>query len=235
MTTHHSARARRTRTLAAVGAAALTCTFAAPAGAHDVLEGAEPSAGETLTEAPDELVLTYSDAVQQVGNRISVTDSAGEVVAEGEPTADGSVVTFDLPEDLTDGSYTTTWRVVSSDGHPISGTTDFTVAAGSDDAGSSPAQSSEPAEPSRAPSGSSEPAGSPSSEPSTAPSDSASASAEPTESTTTEATGTPSDEAGSDAQDSDQDSSGGLSTTGWVGLGALALVLLAGGALLLRR
>ncbi|WP_404374224.1 copper resistance protein CopC [Kytococcus sedentarius] len=220
MTTHHSARARRTRALAAVGAAALTCTFAAPAGAHDVLEGAEPSAGETLTEAPDELVLTYSDAVQQVGNRISVTDSAGEVVAEGEPTADGPVVTFDLPEDLADGSYTTTWRVVSSDGHPISGTTDFTVAAGSDDAGSSPAQSSEPA-------------GSPSSEPTAAPSDSASA--EPTESTTTEATGTPSDEAGSDAQDSDQDSSGGLSTTGWVGLGALALVLLAGGALLLRR
>lgn len=233
MTTHHSARARRTRTLAAVGAAALTCTFAAPAGAHDVLEGAEPSAGETLTEAPGKLVLTYSDAVQQVGNRVSVTDSAGEVVAEGEPTADGSVVTFDLPEDLADGSYTTTWRVVSSDGHPISGTTDFTVAAGSDDAGSSPAQSSEPAESSGAPSGSSEPAGSPSSEPSTAPSDSASA--EPTESTTTEATVTPSDEAGSDAQDSDQDSSGGLSTTGWVGLGALALVLLAGGALLLRR
>lgn len=233
MTTHHSARARRTRTLAAVGAAALTCTFAAPAGAHDVLEGAEPSAGETLTKAPDELVLTYSDAVQQVGNRVSVTDSAGEVVAEGEPTADGPVVTFDLPEDLADGSYTTTWRVVSSDGHPISGTTDFTVAAGSDDAGSSPAQSSEPAESSRAPSGSSEPAGSPSSEPTAAPSDSASA--EPTESTTTEATGTPSDEAGSDVQDSDQDSSGGLSTTGWVGLGALALVLLAGGALLLRR
>lgn len=233
MTTHHSARARRTRTLAAVGAAALTCTFAAPAGAHDVLEGAEPSAGETLTEAPSELVLTYSDAVQQVGNRVSVTDSAGEVVAEGEPTADGSVVTFDLPEDLADGSYTTTWRVVSSDGHPISGTTDFIVAAGSDDAGSSPAQSSEPAESSRAPSGSSEPAGSPSSEPTAAPSDSASA--EPTESTTTEATGTLSDEAGSDAQDSDQDSSGGLSTTGWVGLGALALVLLAGGALLLRR
>lgn len=233
MTTHHSARARRTRALAAVGAAALTCAFAAPAGAHDVLEGAEPSAGETLTEAPDELVLTYSDAVQQVGNRISVTDSAGEVVAEGEPTADGPVVTFDLPEDLADGSYTTTWRVVSSDGHPISGTTDFTVAAGSDDAGSSPAQSSEPAGSSGAPSGSSEPAGSPSSEPTAAPSDSASA--EPTESTTTEATGTPSDEAGSDAQDSDQDSSGGLSTTGWVGLGALALVLLAGGALLLRR
>lgn len=233
MTTHHSARARRTRALAAVGAAALTCTFAAPAGAHDVLEGAEPSAGETLTEAPDELVLTYSDAVQQVGNRISVADSAGEVVAEGEPTADGPVVTFDLPEDLADGSYTTTWRVVSSDGHPISGTTDFTVAAGSDDAGSSPAQSSEPAESSGAPSGSSEPAGSPSSEPTAAPSDSASA--EPTESTTTEATGTPSDEAGSDAQDSDQDSSGGLSTTGWVGLGALVLVLLAGGALLLRR
>ena len=233
MTTHHSARARRTRTLAAVGAAALTCTFAAPAGAHDVLEGAEPSAGETLTEAPDELVLTYSDTVQQVGNRISVTDSAGEVVAEGEPTADGSVVTFDLPEDLADGSYTTTWRVVSSDGHPISGTTDFTVAAGSDDAGSSPAQSSGPAESSGAPSGSSEPAGSPSSEPTAAPSDSAST--EPTDSTTTEATGTPSDEAGSDAQDSDQDSGGGLSTTGWVGLGALALVLLAGGALLLRR
>lgn len=231
MTTHHSARARRT--LASVGAVALTCTFGAPAGAHDVLEGAEPSAGETLTEAPDELVLTYSDAVQQVGNRVSVTDSAGEVVAEGEPTADGPVVTFDLPEDLADGSYTTTWRVVSSDGHPISGTTDFTVASGSDDAGSSPAESSEPATSSGAPSGSSEPAGSPSSEPSTAPSDSASA--EPTESTTTEATVTPSDDEGSDAQDSDQDSSGGLSTTGWVGLGALALVLLAGGALLLRR
>ncbi|WP_374928790.1 copper resistance protein CopC [Kytococcus sedentarius] len=226
MTMHLAAR---TRTLAAVGVTALALQHGAtPALAHDVLEGSEPAAGETLSEAPEELVLTYSDEVQKVGNRVSVADASGEVVAEGEPTADGPVVTFDLPEHLEDGTYTSTWRVVSSDGHPISGTTDFTVAAdsGGED-GSADASSTEE-------SPAATESDSVAATESASGSDEADASAEPTESATTEATASPSDDA-ADAPQQDDEASGGMNATTWVLLGAVALGLLVGGGLMLRR
>lgn len=201
------------------GGALCAAMLTAPAAAHDVLEGAEPAAGATVSEAPEQITLTYSDEVQKVGNRVSVADASGSVVAEGEPTATGREVTFDLPADLAPGTYTTTWRVVSSDGHPISGETGFTVAGASS---STEASSSPTASASSAPSeASSAPAASASSAPATDATGSTDPSPEPTASTSPSA----------DAEASD--SSGNLGW--WIGLGALGALVLGIGAWVLSR
>ncbi|PKZ40920.1 copper resistance protein CopC [Kytococcus schroeteri] len=196
------------------GATLALCLTAAPASAHDVLEGSEPAAGETLSSAPESLDLTYSDTIQKVGAKVSVTDQDGQVVAEGAPQIDGPTASMELPGDLGEGTYTATWRVVSSDGHPISGTTEFTVGTGG---GSS-----------AAPSGSAAPTGGASEAPSSGETPTEAA---PSGDTTT------SPEAGATQDDGAPEEGGqdGPGTALWVGLGVAALVLVGGGLALARR
>lgn len=116
---------------ALLAATALSLSALAPqAHAHDTLMETVPKDGASVAEAPEVLELTFSDALTPAGHRMSLADAEGKVVAEGEPTLDGPKATFDLPEDLGGGEYALTWRVTSSDGHPISGRTTFTVEGG---------------------------------------------------------------------------------------------------------
>ena len=104
-----------------------------PAAAHDELVSTNPTDGATLTEAPASLELTYSGDIMDVdgANQVRVTNAAGESVTDGAPDIDGKVVTQDLATAAADDTYTVTWRVVSSDGHPIQGTFTYTVGQGS--------------------------------------------------------------------------------------------------------
>lgn len=104
-----------------------------PAAAHDELVSTNPTDGATLTEAPASLELTYSGDIMEVdgANQVRVTNAAGESVTDGAPNIDGKVVTQDLATAAADDTYTVTWRVVSSDGHPIQGTFTYTVGQGS--------------------------------------------------------------------------------------------------------
>ncbi|GAA4427145.1 hypothetical protein GCM10023169_26750 [Georgenia halophila] len=110
--------------------ASLVMVATAPrAAAHDVLLEASPADGETLTEAPDQVTLTFSNELIDSNRAIVVTDSSGQTVAEGAPALDGATATLEVPEPLADGDYTVTWSVVSSDGHRVEGEYPFTVAA----------------------------------------------------------------------------------------------------------
>ncbi|WP_166426672.1 copper resistance CopC family protein [Labedella populi] len=111
----------------ALGIVLAATTAIAPASAHDELVASTPTAGETLDPAPSEITLTYSDNVLEVGIEVSVTDAGGAEYVADEPVVDGSTVTVALDSDMPGGSYQADWRVVSSDGHPISGTIPFTV------------------------------------------------------------------------------------------------------------
>lgn len=123
-----------TRTLVATAAlAAGNLLGMNPAAAHDELVATNPADGATLTEAPASLELTYSGDIMDVdgANQVRVTNAAGESVTDGAPDIDGKVVTQDLATAAADDTYTVTWRVVSSDGHPIQGTFTYTVGQGS--------------------------------------------------------------------------------------------------------
>lgn len=96
--------------------------------AHDELISSDPGAGDTLDEAPDELVLTFSGQIAEVGAQLQVTGGDGAEVVDGDPEVRGT----DLVQPLSDvgpGDYEVIWRVTSSDGHPISGSFAFTVEA----------------------------------------------------------------------------------------------------------
>lgn len=122
---------RRALALAALVAAGFLAT-AAPAGAHADLESTDPPAGAALAaaSAPAEVTLRFTERVELADGAIRVYDGSGdEVPGVGRAQhADrgGAVVTAPLPP-LTDGPYVVSWRVLSQDNHPITGSFTFAV------------------------------------------------------------------------------------------------------------
>ncbi len=101
---------------------------ASPALAHDELIGSDPAAGTQLDALPGALTLTFSGVIAPDAGAsvVEVTDAAGTALADGEPSAQDNVLTQALTGEAS-GVVTVLWKVVSSDGHPISGEFSFTV------------------------------------------------------------------------------------------------------------
>lgn len=98
----------------------------APAVAHDEMTASTPKDGATLDEAPESIKLEFSGELQQIGSEVQVTTGA-ETVTVDEPVLEGRTITSALPDNMPAAKYTVVWRVVSSDGHPISGESTFTI------------------------------------------------------------------------------------------------------------
>ncbi len=101
--------------------------------AHDELLGSDPAAGSSVDALPAEIVLNFSGPVlnEEGSAEFSVTDSAGTEFAAGAPVIDGARVTQPLEGDA-EGTVTVAWKIVSSDGHPVSETFNFTVGTAAD-------------------------------------------------------------------------------------------------------
>jgi methionine-rich copper-binding protein CopC len=123
------ARAARLSTglLALVLAGTAGLLGAAPAAAHDSLTGASPADGATVTTAPEQVVLTFSAQVKDLGLTVLVTSPDGRRVGEGPARVEGRDVVAPLVALTEPGRYTVAYRVVSSDGHPIQGRTAFVL------------------------------------------------------------------------------------------------------------
>ncbi|TQL67890.1 copper transport protein [Nocardioides albertanoniae] len=119
------------RLLVVLAAAAYAVLLSiSPAQAHASLIGTNPEEGAVLEAAPDEVVFTFDEGVTLPPKGVTVYDAKGEEVAS-EASAGGTEMKVALPEasSLGDGSYVVAWRVVSNDGHPISGSLTFAVGA----------------------------------------------------------------------------------------------------------
>lgn len=133
-TTTTPARLRRAARLplglAVVGA--LLALWAVPASAHAVVLASSPADGQVVTEAPDEVRIDFSEAVSIDLGGLTVVDTGGAQVQQGEATLSGDdrILRVGLQDDLDDGTYVANYRVVSADGHPISGAIVFGVGAG---------------------------------------------------------------------------------------------------------
>jgi len=108
--------------------ACLALALAAPASAHAELVRTDPADGAVLATAPSEVRLTFNEPVQVVPDRVRLFGPGGE---ERELTggAVDAVAVLGLPEQLARGTWIIAWRVVSQDGHPISGALAFSVSA----------------------------------------------------------------------------------------------------------
>ena len=102
--------------------------FAVGADAHTALKTVSPKDGAQLTTAPTQVVLTFDDPISESFATVTVTGPGGSV-GSGRAVVDGAVVTQALRPGLADGRYTVAFRVVSADGHPVSDTTTFQLAA----------------------------------------------------------------------------------------------------------
>lgn len=102
---------------------------ASPAQAHDVLTGSNPAADSTIETLPAQMTLTFSAVIsaEPGASEVQVTDAAGTVLTDGAPSVQDNVLTQPLLEGAGSGTITVLWKVVSSDGHPISGQFAFTV------------------------------------------------------------------------------------------------------------
>jgi copper transport protein len=107
---------------------AVVATSAAPAFAHARLELATPANGATLAAAPGEVVFRFDEAVDAGPKAVALYDARGRRAVTGHVlrAAGGAEIGVQLPR-LANGSYAATYRVVSDDGHPISGGVAFTV------------------------------------------------------------------------------------------------------------
>ncbi|ROR81678.1 hypothetical protein SAMN06295974_0923 [Plantibacter flavus] len=130
MTTHAPTRLRRLAVLltaCVLAVAGILTLGAAPASAHDQLLASTPGDGAALDTSPTEATLQYSDSVLTIGAIVLLVDQDEHNWITGEPILNGSDVTARIEDTLPTGAYEIRWRVVSADGHPISGLIPFTV------------------------------------------------------------------------------------------------------------
>ncbi len=95
--------------------------------AHTELVLSTPDDGAVLDAVPDEVELLFSEDLLADSVVVSVEDSAGLVVRVLELEVDGADVVVTWPPGLSGPDYTVNYRVVSQDGHPVSGSLSFTV------------------------------------------------------------------------------------------------------------
>jgi methionine-rich copper-binding protein CopC len=119
----------RLRGLGAALLAMATLLLVAPAQAHDYLVGSTPEQGATLDAAPSQVSLEFNTAIGEKFAQVAVVGPDGTAYSSRDPVVDGAVVTQAVEGIPAGTDVTISYRVVSSDGHPIGGTVGFAVAA----------------------------------------------------------------------------------------------------------
>ncbi|MHA6797801.1 copper resistance CopC family protein [Bounagaea algeriensis] len=98
---------------------------AGTAAAHNTLVDSNPANGAQLRSGPDEARLVYDQPVREGYNTVNVTGPNGDHWAGGEVRVQGNQVTIPLRELGPAGDYAVSYRVLSNDGHPVTGKITF--------------------------------------------------------------------------------------------------------------
>lgn len=110
-----------------------TLVFAFPAKAHDLLVDIQPAAATVLTQGNFEANLTFNNPLLVVGSETNAefaTKLVGSVDWVKHDIAVRDRVLTAQVKLSESGEYDLRWRVVSSDGHPISGVSTFSLQLG---------------------------------------------------------------------------------------------------------
>ena len=125
----------RLRTLRRISGAVIASTVLALAfipgiaSAHAILESSSPEASTLLASSPKEIRLDFDEQVEATLGDVRIYDSEQREVSKSNTersASDTSVVTAEVPT-LKNGVYVVVWRVVSADGHPVTGAFPFEI------------------------------------------------------------------------------------------------------------
>ena len=110
----------------AVAVAALILVGAVPASpafAHAQLLVSTPGISATLTKAPTAVTLQFDDDLIDLagGNQIVVMNAAQKHVDQGTTKLAGATLSVGLKTGLANGKYQVIYKVISNDGHPVTG------------------------------------------------------------------------------------------------------------------
>ncbi|MGH3569917.1 MAG: copper resistance CopC family protein [Pseudonocardia sp.] len=95
--------------------------------AHTRLLSSDPADGTSLAAAPEQVSLTFNEAMQSGFSTITVVGPDGATWQAGDVAVDGPRVSVGLRPLGPAGRYEIGYRVVSDDGHPVSGNLSFTL------------------------------------------------------------------------------------------------------------
>ena len=107
-----------------------TVVFAFPAKGHDLLIDIQPASQAVLTEGSFEAKLTFNNPLLVVEGETNAELSTKPVGSDDWVSHEIAVMDSVLTAQINlseSGDYDLRWKVVSSDGHPISGESTFTL------------------------------------------------------------------------------------------------------------
>lgn len=123
------------RVLAGLAATLVVLTgllgMAGTASAHNVLVGSDPAANATVDTAPTQVKLTFDEPIQtgQGFNAMTLTGPGNTRWPLTDVTVDSTVISGRVGALGPAGQYELGYRILSADGHPVSGVLRFTVRA----------------------------------------------------------------------------------------------------------
>jgi copper resistance protein C len=100
---------------------------AAPAMAHTRLLGSDPPDGASLDTGPERVSLTFNETMTPGFATLTVVGPDGGRYETGEVSADGGALSTAVQPLGPAGRYEIGYRVVSADGHPVTGSVAFTL------------------------------------------------------------------------------------------------------------
>ena len=93
--------------------------------AHASLISSQPEDGAVLPESPERFILIFNEPVAPL--RLQLIDALGKATPLTNIVQHDATVIVRPPGTLDQGTHVLSWRVVSSDGHPVGGTVVFSV------------------------------------------------------------------------------------------------------------
>ena len=103
-----------------------TVLLGSPAYAHVQLVSSTPGDGAAVSTAPGEVVLRFSEAVRTPAY-VVVSGPGGSRLDDGSAEVVDNTVSEELTPISEPGEYTVAYRIVSVDGHPVTGELSFTL------------------------------------------------------------------------------------------------------------
>ena len=105
----------------------LAALMSVPAWAHMALSKAAPSDKTTVTVAPTQVQLWFTQKPDMTVSRIVLTGAAGEVKLGALKLVEERSLIAPIEAQLTDGAYSIAWQSAGDDGHVQKGQVSFTL------------------------------------------------------------------------------------------------------------